>query len=70
MTLETWQSQDSELIGQFRMMQDLGDGRYDTGTLDLASSDMITLIARDQAKRVGRPRAEPTPNIPRWMRRS
>jgi len=58
MLMDEWSSPDSELIGQYRAMQETGEGRYDTGVLDIAMADLLCHVARNQAQRLTRPRAE------------
>jgi hypothetical protein len=51
MVSQLWHSWDADLIGQYRMLQDLGDGRYDTSVLDLAMADLLCHAARNQGMR-------------------
>lgn len=73
MTAERWHSWDSELIGQYRQLQDLGDGRYDTSVLDMAMADMLCLAARLQGGHNGRHRRsignERKYHIPKYLQR-
>ena len=67
MLLDEWSSPDAELIGQYRSLQEVGEGRYDTGTLDIAMADLLCHTAWHQANRVNRPRAEIHRHVPAWM---
>ena len=48
----TWHSWDMKLIGQYRTLQDLGDGKYDTDVLDLCMADLLCHAARNQGMRM------------------
>ena len=67
MLMDEWSSPDAELIGQYRAMQETGEGRYDTGVLDIAMADLLCHVARNQAQRITRPRAEVKRHVPMWM---
>jgi len=70
MRMEEWHSWDSELIGQYRELQDMGGNRYDTGELDIAMADLLTIAARPQAQLISsKPKPPVTHNVPKWMRR-